>query len=89
MTLISASVYKKYIYFTCKSISTGVQYVTPDSKFVVKKSRCASLAQEIGFSAPNLCSLQWLVKGATQLCSAKKECNKLDLTGSAVFLIGR
>jgi hypothetical protein len=36
-------------------------------KFIVKKSKCAGLAQEIGFSAPNLCSLPPLVKGATQL----------------------
>jgi hypothetical protein len=28
----------------------------------VKKSKCAGLAQEIGFSAPNLCSLRWLVE---------------------------
>jgi hypothetical protein len=72
MTLVTASVYKKYIHFTCKSISTGAQYVTPDSKFIVKKSKCTSLAQEIGFSAPNLCSLQWLVKGTTELCYSKK-----------------
>jgi len=26
-------------------------------KFIAKKSKCAGLAQEIGFSAPNLCSL--------------------------------
>jgi hypothetical protein len=35
-------------------------------KFIVKKSKCAGLAQEIGFSAPNSCSLPWLVKGTTQ-----------------------
>jgi hypothetical protein len=28
----------------------------------VKKSKCAGLAQEIGFSAPNSCSLRWLVE---------------------------
>jgi hypothetical protein len=54
-------------------------------KFIVKKSKCVSLAQEIGFSAPNLCSLPWLVKGATQLCTSKKECNKLDLTVAQYF----
>jgi hypothetical protein len=42
-------------------------------KFIAKKLKCAGLAQEIGFSAPNLCSLPWLVKGATQLCTSKKE----------------
>jgi len=41
-------------------------------QFVVKKSKCAGLAQKIGFSAPNLCSLLGLVKGATQLCTSKK-----------------
>jgi hypothetical protein len=45
----------------------------------VKKSKRAGLGQEIGFSAPNLCRLLWLVKGATQLWTSKKECNKLDL----------
>jgi hypothetical protein len=47
---------------------------------MLKKSKCASLAQEIGFSTPNLCTLPWLVKGATQLWTSKKECNKLDMT---------
>jgi hypothetical protein len=51
----------------------------------VKKSKCAGLAQEIGFSAPNSCSLLWLVKGATQLCISKKERNKLDLTAGQYF----
>jgi hypothetical protein len=52
----------------------------------VKKSKCAAgLDQEIHFSAPNLWSLPWLVKGATQLCNSKKECNKLDLTATQYF----
>jgi hypothetical protein len=38
-------------------------------KFIVEKSKCAGLAQEIGFSAPNSCSLPWLIKGTTQLCN--------------------
>jgi hypothetical protein len=46
----------------------------------VKKSKCAGLVQEIGFSAPNSCSVPWLVKGSTQVCTSKKEWNKLDLT---------
>jgi hypothetical protein len=54
-------------------------------KFIAKESKCAGLAQEIGFSAPNSCSLPWLVKGATQLCTSKKECNKLDLTAAQYF----
>jgi hypothetical protein len=43
------------------------------------------LAKEIGFFAPNSCSLPWLVKGATQLCTSKKERNKLDLTADQYF----
>jgi hypothetical protein len=54
-------------------------------KSVVTRSKCASSAQEIVFSAPNLCSLASLVKGATQLCTSKKECNKLDLTAAQYF----
>jgi hypothetical protein len=42
-------------------------------KFIVEKSKCAGLAQEIAFSAPNSRSLPWLVKGATQLCTSEKE----------------
>jgi hypothetical protein len=51
----------------------------------MKKSKCANLAQEIGFSAPNSCNLSWLVKGTTQLCTSKKECSKLDLTTAQYF----
>jgi hypothetical protein len=56
----------------------------------VKKSKYASLAQEIGFSAPNSCTVPWLVKGATQLCTSKEECKKLDLTISdwSIRMIG-
>jgi len=54
-------------------------------KFTATKSKCAGLAQEIGFSAPNSWSLRCLVKGATQLCNFKKECNKLDLTAAQYF----
>jgi hypothetical protein len=55
--------------------------------FIARKSICAGLTQEIGFgfSARNLCSLPWLVKGARQLCTSKKECNKLDLTAAQYF----
>jgi len=54
-------------------------------KFIATKSKCASLAEEIGFSASNSCSLPWLVKGARQLCTFKKEYNKLDLTVAQYF----
>jgi len=51
----------------------------------VKKSKFAGLAQEIGFFAPNSCTLPWLVKGTTQFCTSKEECNKLDLTAAQYF----
>jgi hypothetical protein len=51
----------------------------------VKKSKCSGFSQEIGFSAPNSRSLPWLVKGTTQMCTSKKECNKLDLTAAQYF----
>jgi hypothetical protein len=54
-------------------------------KSIAKKLKCAPLAQEIRFSAPNSCGLPWLVKGATRLCTYKKECNKLDLTAAQYF----
>jgi hypothetical protein len=54
-------------------------------KFIVKKSKYAGLAQEIGSSPSNSWSLPQLVKGTTQLCTSKKECNKLDLTAAHYF----
>jgi len=54
-------------------------------KFIVKQSKCAGSAQEIDFSAPNLCNLPWLVKGAIQLYTSKKKCNKLNLTAAQYF----
>jgi hypothetical protein len=59
--------------------------MTPDSKFIANKSKFVTLAQEISFSAPNSWSSPWLVKGATQLCTSKKECNKLYLTAAQYF----
>jgi hypothetical protein len=53
-------------YGSYKSVSNGATPV----KFSEEKSKCACLAHEIDFSAPNLCSLPWLVKGATQLCTS-------------------
>jgi hypothetical protein len=54
-------------------------------KFIAKKSKFAGLAQELGFSAPNSCSLPWLLKGTTQ-----KNCNKLQLSISewSITMIG-
>jgi len=55
-------------------------------KFIVKKSKCAGLAQEISFSAPNSCSsLPRLVKGTAQLHTSQKECNKLHMTAAQYF----
>jgi hypothetical protein len=68
-----------------KSISTGAEYVTPDSKIYHVKFIHLGLSQEIVFSAPNLCSLPWLVNGATQLCTSTRECKKLDLTAAQYF----
>jgi hypothetical protein len=56
--------------------------------FILKKSNCAGLAQEIGFSASNSCSLPWLVN-LTQVYTSKKECNKIGPDCGLVFLIGR
>jgi hypothetical protein len=71
--------------FLLESISNGAQYVTPNSTFNAKKSKCPGLAEEIGFSAPNSCNLEWLVEGVTQLCTSTKECNKLNLTAAAHY----
>jgi hypothetical protein len=70
-----------------KSISTGALSMWLQTvKFIAKKSKFAGLAHEIGFSAPSSCSLRRLVKGtAIQLCTSKKECNKLHLTAAQYF----
>jgi len=55
-------------------------------KFIATKSKCAGLAQKVSFSAPNSCSLPWLlVKGATQLCTSQKVCTKLHLIAAQYF----
>ncbi len=51
----------------------------------MKGSKCASVAQEIGFSAPNSSTLPWLVQRAIELCNSKNECNRLDLTEAQYF----
>jgi len=68
----------------CKvqGISNDAQNVSPDNKIYCKKVK---MCQEIGFSAPNSCSLPWLVNGPTQLCTSKNECNKLDVTEAQYF----
>ncbi len=68
-------------YGTYRSIFNGAQYVTP-VKFIGKKSKCAGLGHEIGFLS---CRSPWLVKGATQLCTSQKECNKLHMSVAEYF----
>jgi hypothetical protein len=53
-------------------------------KFIAKNSKCTGLAQEIGSSAPNSCSLPWLIKGPT-VYTSQKECNKLHLAAAQYF----
>ncbi len=65
-----------------QSISTSAQYLTPDNKIYCEKVKMCRFSLENWFF---LCSLQWLVKGATHLCTSKKECNKLDLTATQYF----
>jgi hypothetical protein len=78
--------YGELFFPSYKTISTGAQYVTPDNKIYCEKVKmCRFIVQEIDFSAPNSCRLRWLVKGATQLCTSKKECNKLDLIAAQYF----
>jgi hypothetical protein len=55
------------------------------AKVIANNSKCAGLGQKIGFIGPNSFSLPWLVKGATQLCTSRKKCNKLDLTAAQYF----
>ncbi len=49
-------------------LSMGLQTV----KFIAKTSKCAGLAQEIGFSASNSCGFPWLVKGTFRYAPPKK-----------------
>ncbi len=49
-------------------LSMGLQTV----KFIAKTSKCAGLAQEIGFSTPNSCGFPWLVKGTFSCAPPKK-----------------
>jgi len=68
-----------------ESISTAAQYVTTDSKIYCEIAKMCRFSSGNWFLSPNLRSFPWLVKGATQLCTSKKECNKLDLTADQYF----
>jgi hypothetical protein len=68
--------------FKDKSTSTGALQTV---NIYCEKVEMCCLAQEIGYSAPNSCSLPWLLKGATELRTSEKECNKLDLTAAQYF----
>jgi hypothetical protein len=58
-----------------------------------KKSKCAGLAQQIGFHSAKLHSLQWLVEGEASVCtctvkkSVINECNKYDLSAAECFFL--
>jgi hypothetical protein len=86
MTLVSASVYKKYIHFTCKSISTAAQYVTSDSEIYCEKVKmCRFSLVKLVFCTK---FVQLAVAGKmrnTVMRLQKKECNKLDLTAAQYF----
>jgi len=73
--------------YVFKSISNGAQYVTPDSKIYCIKVKMCRFSSGNWFSCTKPWSLPWLVKGATQLCTSKKECNKLDLTAAEYFCL--
>jgi hypothetical protein len=51
------------------------QYVSPDSRIYCEKGKmCQFISSENWFFfTPNLWSLPWLVNGATQLSTSKKE----------------
>ncbi len=65
--------------------STAAQYVTTDSKIYCEIVKMCRFSSGNWFLSPNSRSFPWLVKGATQLCTSKKECNKLDLTADQYF----
>ncbi len=51
----------------------------------MKKSKCAGLAQEIGFFCTKFLQLAMAGEWHNTLCTSKKECNKLDLTAAQYF----
>jgi hypothetical protein len=70
-----------------KSISTGAQDVTPDSKIYCEKVKRCRFSSENWFFCTKFVQLApWLlVNVATQMCTSKKGCNKLDLTATQYF----
>jgi hypothetical protein len=68
-------------YGSYKSIFNGAQYVTP-VKFIGKKSKCAGLGQEIGFS---LVQLAVAGKRRNTVMHVPKRCNKLHMTAAQYF----
>ncbi len=61
--------------------------------FIVETSKCVGLAAQeklVFLHQIRAACLLWLVKGATQLRTSRKECNKLHLTAAQYFFsIGR
>jgi hypothetical protein len=68
-----------------KSISTGAQYVTPDSKIHCEKVKMCRFGSENWFFCSKFVQLAVAGKKAQHLCTSKKECNRLDLTPAQYF----
>jgi hypothetical protein len=52
-----------------------------------ERQNCASFSSGNWFFCTKFVQLPWLVKVVTQLCTSKKECNKLDLTAAQYWSI--
>jgi hypothetical protein len=64
----------------------GAQYVTPDSKIHCEKVKmCRFSSRNWFFCTKFVLACPWVVNDATQLCTSKNECNKLDLTAAQYF----
>jgi hypothetical protein len=69
------------------SISTGAHYVTPDSKIYCEKVKICQFSSGKWFFCTKFVHLAVASKGATQLCTSKKECDKLNLIGPGDLLL--
>ncbi len=67
------------------SISTGAHYVTPDSKIYCEKVKICQFSSGKWFFCTKFVHLAVASKGATQLCTSKKECDKLNLSAGQYF----
>ncbi len=64
-----------------RSSSSGARYMILQSKIGWRKVKMC----RFGSGKPNSCNFPCLVNDATQWCTSKKECNKLDLTAAQYF----